>query len=99
MASPIVIPISSTKFQLDKTIVAPGGSVTVDIGASTDHDVLDAILENKTFPDRLEGKIELGSIDLKAETGRPFAFIAGQTTIGFKDAEEFQTVLGVFEPA
>ena len=37
MASPIVIPISSTKFQLDKTIVAPGGSVTVDIGVDGEH--------------------------------------------------------------
>ena len=99
MASPIVIPISSTKFQLDKTIVAPGGSVTVDIGASTDHDVLDAILENKTFPDRPEGKIELGSIDLKAETGKTFAFNAGQTTIGFKASAEFKTGLGVFNAA
>ena len=60
MASPIVIPISSTKFQLDKTIVAPGGSVTVDVGASTDHDVLDAILENKPFPERPDGKDRVG---------------------------------------
>lgn len=60
MASPIVIPISSTKFQLDKTIVAPGGSVTVDVGASTDHDVLDAILENKPFPERPDRKDRVG---------------------------------------
>ena len=99
MASPIVIPINSTKFQLDKTIVAPGGSVTVDIGASTDHDVLDAILENKPFPDRPAGKIELGSIDLNAETGKTFAFNAGQTTIGFKASAEFKTGLGVFNAA
>jgi hypothetical protein len=99
MASPIVIPISSTKFQLDKTIVAPGGSATVDIGASSDHDVLDAILENKPFPDRPEGKIELGSIDLKAETGKTFAFNAGQTTIGFHASAEFKTGLGVFNDA
>ncbi len=52
MASPVVIPISSTKFQLDKTIVAPNGSLTIDIGATTAHDVLDAILENKPFPNR-----------------------------------------------
>ena len=96
MASPIVIPMSSTKFQLDKTIVAPGGSVTVNIGASTDHDVLDAILENKPFPDRPDGKIELGSIDLQADTGKTFAFNAGQTTIGFKASAEFKTGLGVF---
>ena len=31
MASPIVIPISSTKFQLDKTITAAGGSVSIDV--------------------------------------------------------------------
>jgi hypothetical protein len=99
MASPIVIPISSTKFQLDKTIVTPGGSVTVDIGASTDHDVLDAILENKPFPDRPDGKIELGSIDLNAETGKTFAFNAGQTTIGFQASAEFKTGLGVFSSA
>ena len=99
MASPIVIPISSTKFQLDRTIVAPGGSVTLDIGGSTDHDVLDAILENKPFPERPEGKIELGSIDLKAETGKTFAFNAGPATVGFNASAEFKTGLGVFDSA
>jgi len=99
MASPTVISISSTTFQLDKTIVAPGGSLTVDIGASTDHDVLDAILENKPFPDRPGGKIELGSIELKAETGKTFAFNAGKTTIGFQASVAFKTGLGVFNAA
>lgn len=99
MASPIVIPISSTRFQLDKTIVTPEGSVTVDIGAATAHDVLDAILENKPFPDRPDGKIDLGSIELKGETGKTFAFNAGQTTIGFQASAEFKTGLGVFNAA
>ena len=39
MASPIGVPLSNTKFQLDKAIVAPEGSLTVDIAASTAHDV------------------------------------------------------------
>jgi len=99
MASLNVIPISSNRFQLDKTITAPGGSVTIDIGASTDNDVLDAILENKPFPDRPDGKIELGSIDLKGETGKAFAFNAGQTTIGFQASAEFKTGLGVYNSA
>ena len=96
MASPIVIPISSSKFQLDKTVVAPGGSVTVDIGASTDHDVLDAILENKPFPDR---DIALGSLEVKGETGKTFAFSAGETVVGFQASAEFKTGLGVFGKA
>ena len=99
MASPVVIPINSSKFQLDKTIVAPGGSATVDIGASTDHDVLDAILENKPFPDRPDGKIELGSVDVEAETGKAFAFNAGQAMIEFHASAEFKTGLGVFNTA
>lgn len=99
MASPIVIPISSTKFQLDKTITAAGSSATIDIGATTDHDVLQAILENKPFPDRPDGKIELGRVELKAETGKTFAFNAGQTTIGFQASAEFKTGLGVFDGA
>jgi hypothetical protein len=99
MASRNVIPISSTKFQLDKTIVAPGGSITVDIGASTSHDVVDAILENKPFPDRPDGKIEIGSIDLKAETGKTFAFNAGPSTIGFTASAELKTGMGVFNSA
>jgi hypothetical protein len=99
MASPIVIPITSTKFQLDKTIVVPGASVTVDIAASTAHDVVDAILANKPFPDRPDGKIELGSIELKAETGKSFAFNAGQTTVGFHASADFRSGLGVFSKA
>jgi hypothetical protein len=58
MASPIVRPIGRTEFQPDKAIVAPGRSLTADIDASADHDVLDAILENKFFPRRPQGKIE-----------------------------------------
>lgn len=99
MADPIVMPISSTKFQLDKTIVAPEGSLTIDIGAATDHDVIDAILENKPFPDRPDGEIELGRIDVKGETGKTFAFNAGQTTIGFSASADLKTGLGVFNAA
>lgn len=99
MASPIVIPITSTKFQLDKTIVIPGGSVTVDIGASTAHDVVEAILANKLFPDRPDGKIELGSIELTAETGKNFTFNAGQTTVGFQASANLRSGLGVFTKA
>jgi len=51
------------------------------------------------FPRGLTGKIELGSIDLKAETGKTFAFNAGQTTIGFRASAEFKTGLGVFNVA
>ena len=65
MADPITMPITNTKFQLDKTIVAPEGSLTIEIGASSDHDVITAILEKKPFPNRPNGKIELGSIELK----------------------------------
>jgi len=99
MASPIVSPITSTKFQLDKTIVVPSGSVTVDIGASTAHDVVDAILGNKPFPDRPDGKIELGSIELKSEMGKSFAFNAGQTTVAFQASADFRSGLGVFNKA
>src|SRR5438067_8751635 len=96
MASPIVIPITSTKFQLDKSIVVPGGSVTVDIGASTAHDVVEAILANSPFPDRPEGKIELGSIELTAEAGKSFTFNAGQTTVGFQASANLRSGLAVF---
>jgi hypothetical protein len=99
MASPIVIPITSTKFQLDRSIVVPGGSVTVEIGASTAHDVIEAILANKPFPDRPEGKIELGSIELTAETGKSFTFNAGQTTVGFQASANLRSGLGVFNKA
>lgn len=99
MGDPIVTPISSTKFQLDKTIVAPDGSFSVEIGASTDHDVMAAILDNKPFPDRSDGKIELGSIELNADTGKEFVFDAGQTTIGFRAAASFKSGLGVFNSA
>jgi len=99
MASPNVISINGNEFQLDTTITAPGGSATIDIGATTDHDVLDAILENKPFPERPNGKIELGSIDLQGETGKSFIFNAGQATIGFHASAEFKTGLGVYNSA
>ena len=99
MADPIMMPIRSSKFQLDKTIVAPEGSLTIDIGATTDHDVIDAILEQKPFPDRPGGEIELGSIELKGETGKTFTFNAGQTTMAFHASAAFKTGLGVFSAA
>lgn len=99
MADPIMMPISSTEFQLDKAVVAPEGSLTIDIGASTDHDVITAILENKPFPNRRNGKIELGSIELKGDTGKNFAFDAGQTTIGFHASADFKSGLGIFDSA
>jgi hypothetical protein len=99
MADPIMMPISGTKFQLDKTIVSPEGSLTVEIGASADHDVITAILDEKPFPDRANGKIELGSIALKGDTGKNFVFDADQTTIGFQASAEFKRGLGVFNSA
>jgi len=99
MASPIGVPLSNTKFQLDKAIVAPEGSLTVDIAASTAHDVLDAILENKPFPDRPDGKIDLGSIAVKGETGKALAFDAGKSTVSFQASADFTTGLGVFSRA
>jgi hypothetical protein len=99
MADPIVLPISSAKFQLDKSVVAPEGSVIVEIGASTDRDVMTAILDDKPFPDRPNGKIALGGIELNAGTGRNFVFNAGETTIGFRASAEFRSGLGVFNSA
>jgi hypothetical protein len=99
MADPIMMPISSTKFQLDKTIVGPEGTLSIDIGVATDHDVITAILEMKPFPDRPNGRIELGSIELKGETGKNFVFDAGQTTVGFQASADFKTGLGVFNSA
>lgn len=58
MASPIVRPIGRTEFQPDKAIVAPEHSLTADIAASADHDVLDASLENELSPGWPEGKTE-----------------------------------------
>lgn len=99
MADPPVVPTSITKFKLDKTIVAPEGSLSVEIGASTDPDVMTAILNDRPFPDRPNGKIELGSIELKGDTGKKFAFDAGQTTIGFHVSADFRSGLGVFNSA
>ena len=49
MASRIVRPVSRMEFHLDKAIVAPGRSVTVDIGGSAQHGVLEATPNILTF--------------------------------------------------
>ena len=94
---PAAIPGGST-FDLDKTVTFGDSSLTAEVTGTSDSDVVDAILNNKPFPDRADGKIALGHVGLKAETGKSFSFgSAGTGSVTFGGSAGFETGIGVFD--
>lgn len=97
MATKSVLVAPGAVFDLDKTVTLDAdSSLTVEVSGASDHDVFDAIVNNQPFPDRPEGKIPLGRIDLKAQTGKNFTFGTAGAAVAFKASAEFQTGMGVF---
>ncbi len=70
-------------FPLDPDILGPNSAVAVELGASTDADVVSAIVSNQPFPTRPNGIIDLAHISLKASGANPVAFQGNGVTIGF----------------
>ena len=89
--------MASKEFTLDPNILGPGSAAKVDVSLTTDADVLQAIVDDKPFPTRTNGKIELGSIMLEAQGGNQVKFDAGQGTVGFDFSASFKTGAGVFD--
>ena len=98
MATKSVLATPGTVFELDKTVTLDANSsLSVEISDTTAHDVFDAIANDRPFPDRADGKIALGSIALKAQTGKVFTFGTPGATVGFSASAAFQTGMGVFD--
>lgn len=87
------------EFHLDPSILGPNSAQTVAVSLATDADVLQAILGDKPFPTRPNGKLELGSVMLQAQGGNQVTFNAGQGSISFDFSAGFHTGLGVFDQA
>jgi hypothetical protein len=84
-------------FQLPAGILGPGSAEKVSVSATTDSDVLQAILKDTAFPTRPGGKIELGRVMLEASGGSQVSFNAGKGTVGFDFHASFKTGVGVFD--
>lgn len=96
MAS-IPSPALQKTFPLDSKILGPDSSLALQVGSSTDADVLEAIATNQPFPTRPNGVINLADISLVASGGKPVAFTGGNTTIGFSFSAGVTAGLGVFD--
>src|SRR5215469_16592662 len=84
-------------FPLDTDILGPDSSLGLQVGGTTDTDVVEAILTNKEFPTRPDGVIDLAHISLVASGGNPVAFKGGDTTVGFAFSAGVTAGLGVFD--
>jgi hypothetical protein len=86
----------SSSFELDKSITLGNTSLTLEVTASSDHDVFDAILHDQPFPERSDGKIPLADVNLKEQAGKSLSLGSSGATVTFSAAAGFQTGLGVF---
>jgi hypothetical protein len=96
MAAP-ASPAFQKTFPLDPEILGPNSSLDLQIGASTDADVLQAIATNQPFPARPSGVIDLTHISLLASGGNPVAFQGGGATVGFSFSAGVTAGLAVFD--
>jgi hypothetical protein len=85
------------EFQLPAGILGPGSAEKVSVSATTAGDVLQAIARDEAFPERPDGKLDLGSIVLEASGGSNISLDAGSgATLGFNFSSSFKTGVGVF---
>jgi hypothetical protein len=96
MAAP-ASPAFQETFPLDTDILGPNSAVNLQVGGSTDADVLQALATNHPFPTRPTGVIDLTHISLVASGGNPVAFKGGNTTLGFSFSAGVEAGLGVFD--
>ncbi len=88
------------QFPIDPRVLGPDSAASLTISGSTDADVLQAILSNSPFPERLNGQLELGSIGLEASGGGQVTFAAGPSeNVSFNFSTSFKTGAGVFDKA
>lgn len=90
-------PAFQKTFPLDSEILGSNSSLSLQLGASTDADVIQALAANQPFPTRPTGVIDLTHVSLVASGGNPVAFKGGNTTIGFTFSAGVTAGLGVFD--
>jgi hypothetical protein len=90
-------PVFQKTFSLDPEILGPGSSLALEVGGSTDADVLLAIANNQPFPPRPTGVIDLAHISLLASGANPVTFQGGDTTVGFSCSAGVTAGLGIFD--
>lgn len=85
------------EFKLAPDILGPDSSESVSVSATSDADVIEAILHDTPFPARANGKIDLEHISLEAQAGRSVVFQAAQTSVSFTASGGFKSGMGVFD--
>jgi hypothetical protein len=89
----------SGSFDLDKTVTVGNSSLTIDVSATSDHDVFNAILKDEKFPDRPDGKIVIGNVSLKESGNKAISLGTVGASVTFGASGGFQTGIGVFDSA
>src|SRR6266700_2976780 len=97
MATSVAPIVFQRNFALDPEILGPNSSFGLQVGISTDADVLQALAANQPFPTRPTGVIDLTHVGLVASGGNPVAFQGNNTTISFTFSAGVTAGLGVFD--
>jgi hypothetical protein len=85
------------QFPLDPSVLGTNSSLTLGIKATTDADVLQAIMNDTAFPTRPSGQLALGSIELQS-SGSGISFnTGGNGTANFTFSAAFRTGVGVYD--
>src|SRR5687767_66023 len=84
----------SGKFDFAPSIPGITTGAAIEIGSSTDADVLKAIVENLPFPNRT---IQLGRIAVETSSNKDIAINSNQGTVTFRAGASAHLGLGVFD--
>jgi len=89
----------SHEFILDHKILGIDSSEKITVSPVTDADVLDAIIHDRPFPTRPNGRIEMGRIALEADPGKKIFFAAGEVSVSLSASAGIKTGMGVYDKA
>jgi len=71
-------------FALDPDVLGPNSSANLELGGTTDADVVLAVSTDTPFPDRPNGIIDLAHISLNASGANPAGFQGGEVLVAFQ---------------
>ncbi|MGD0309542.1 MAG: hypothetical protein ABSC02_09650 [Acidobacteriota bacterium] len=89
----------SREFLLDHEILGIDSTEKITVSLATDADVLDAIIHDRPFPMRRDGRIEMGRIALETGAGKNVTFAAGEVSVSLHASAGFKTGIGVYDKA
>ena len=81
------------KFERNTTFLSAGSAIGIEITATKDPKVAEALVTNQPFP---PGDVRLGDISVSGEAGKDITFGGKKGKVGFKASAEAHAGLGVF---